>query len=47
MWEKPVDHMIDAEWLSVVRTALAAAVERKQCVIADRLVSERLKLMKS
>ena len=45
IWEKPVEHNSDAEWLPEVRTALAAAEEQQQCVITDILVSERVKKM--
>ena len=45
LWETPMEHNSDAEWLPEVRSELAAAEEQRQCVITDILVSERVKKM--
>ena len=45
IWEQPVEHNSDAEWLPEVRTALASADEQRQFVITNTLVADRVKKM--
>ena len=45
IWEQPVEHNSDAEWLPDVRTALASADEQRQFVITNTLVADRVRKM--
>ena len=45
IWEQPVEHNSDAEWLPEVRTALASADKQRQFVITNTLVADRVKKM--